>query len=186
MTSTPQHQDFYFVVEKIDVVPELRERAQQYEKSIRDSNAKHVGQLLGIHYTKITKDSVEATMPVTDRHHQVIGLLHGGLNAALAEDVASTAATLHVADMAKQFVVGSTITANHIRSVTSGFVTATATVQHKGRRQQVWQVTIRNEKGEVACVSYCTLVVLDKKSVIGSAQRNHQQQQQQGQGKAKL
>lgn len=24
MTSTPQHQDFYFVVEKIDVVPELR------------------------------------------------------------------------------------------------------------------------------------------------------------------
>lgn len=123
--------------------------------------------------------------------------------------MASTAATLHVADMAKQFVVGSTITANHIRSVTrclqpstttsfskgarsllpdrrSGFVTATATVQHKGRRQQVWQVTIRNEKGEVACVSYCTLVVLDKKSVIGSAQRNHQQQQQQGQGKAKL
>jgi hypothetical protein len=50
----------------------------------------------------------------------------------------------------------------------------------------VWQVTIRNEKGEVACVSYCTLVVLDKKSVIGSAQRNHHQQQQQGQGKAKL
>jgi transcription initiation factor TFIIIB Brf1 subunit/transcription initiation factor TFIIB len=51
----------------------------------------------------------------------------------------------------------------------------------------VWQVTIRNEKGEVACVSYCTLVVLDKKSVIGSAQRNHHHhQQQQGQGKAKL
>jgi hypothetical protein len=36
----------------------VKERAQQYEKSIRDSNAKHVGQLLGIHYTKITKDSV--------------------------------------------------------------------------------------------------------------------------------
>jgi acyl-CoA thioesterase FadM len=71
-------------------------------------------------------------------------------------------------------------------------VTATATVQHKGRRQQVWQVTIRNERGEVACVSYCTLVVLDKKSVIRSAQRNMQQNQQQQQqqlnqqGKAKL
>jgi hypothetical protein len=35
-----------------------------------------------------------------------------------AEDVASTAATLHVPDMAKQFVVGSAITANHLRSVT--------------------------------------------------------------------
>jgi hypothetical protein len=88
MTSTtPQQQDFYFVVDKIDVVPELRvrprinvsedlfrggtanmggggvkERAQQYEKNIRDINAKHVGQLLGIHYTKITKDSVVRRM----------------------------------------------------------------------------------------------------------------------------
>lgn len=68
---------------------------------MREQNKRHVGQLLGIHYTKITKDSVvlvllrflpmsyqplvaqEATMPVTDRHHQVIGLLHGGLNAVL-------------------------------------------------------------------------------------------------------
>jgi len=143
------------------VSDEMQERVRWWAKFRRLEKHKNIGEYLGIRYTRIEKDMVEAQMYVDERHHQPLGLLHGGVSVVLAEDVASIAGSLHVPDMQKQFVVGSAITANHIRSVTSGKITATATAQHKGRRQQVWQINLRNEKGDLICASYCTLAVLN-------------------------
>lgn len=42
---------------------------------------------LGIVYTRLGDDVLEAEMPVDARTHQPFGLLHGGASAALAEDV---------------------------------------------------------------------------------------------------
>jgi 1,4-dihydroxy-2-naphthoyl-CoA hydrolase len=40
---------------------------------------------LGIEFTSIGEDYIEAKMPVDHRTHQPMGLLHGGASVALAE-----------------------------------------------------------------------------------------------------
>ena len=46
---------------------------------------------LGIVYTRLGDDVLEAEMPVDTRTHQPFGLLHGGASAALAETLMTEA-----------------------------------------------------------------------------------------------
>src|SRR6478735_4326991 len=77
---------------------------------------------LGIQFTVVADDRLEATMPVDNRTRQPMGLLHGGASVTLAETLGSVAALLCI-DSNTQFCVGLEINANHIRSVKDGFVT---------------------------------------------------------------
>lgn len=117
---------------------------------------------IGIEFTRVGPDFIEATMPVDARTHQPLGLLHGGASVALAETLGSVAATCCV-DQARQFCVGLEINANHIRGVRQGVVTGTARPVHVGKKTQVWEIRIVNEKEEMVCISRITLAVLDKK-----------------------
>ena len=63
-------------------------------------------ELLGIRFTAVGDDFIEATMPVESRTHQPMGLLHGGASVALAETLGSIAATLCV-DTTRYFCVTS-------------------------------------------------------------------------------
>ena len=117
---------------------------------------------LGIEFTAVGEDYLEATMPVDKRTHQPIGLLHGGASVALAETLGSVGANYCV-DPEKQYCVGLEINANHIRSVRSGYVKGTARPVHLGKRTHVWEIRIVNEQNELVCVSRITMAVLDKK-----------------------
>lgn len=116
-------------------------------------------ELLGIQFIEVGEDFLKATMPVDHRTKQPIGLLHGGANVVLAETVASTAANA-VIDLSRFYCVGLEINANHIRSVSSGFVTAMASVIHLGRTTQIWHIGIFNEEGKQTCISRMTAAVL--------------------------
>lgn len=116
---------------------------------------------LGMEFTAIGEDYLEARMPVDHRTHQPLGLLHGGASVALAETLGSVGATLCV-DKTKQFCVGLEINANHLKGVRSGYVTGVARPLHLGRKTQVWEIRITNELSELVCVSRITLAVLDK------------------------
>lgn len=59
---------------------------------------------LGIVYTRLDDDVLEAEMPVDTRTHQPFGLLHGGASAALAETLGSMAGFMMTRD--GQCVVG--------------------------------------------------------------------------------
>ena len=119
--------------------------------------------LIGIKFTTYKRDEVVATMPVDDRTKQPFGILHGGASVALAEALASIGAWLNV-DETKYNVVGIEINANHIRAVTSGIVTGTATPLHRGRTTHVWEVKIRTEDGKLVCASRCTLALVVKQA----------------------
>lgn len=114
---------------------------------------------LGIHFTEFGDDWLRGTMPVDHRTHQPYGLLHGGASVALAETLASVAATCCV-DPGKEMAVGLEINANHVRAVTSGTVTGTAKAVHVGRSTQVWEIRIEDENGRLACISRITLAVV--------------------------
>jgi 1,4-dihydroxy-2-naphthoyl-CoA hydrolase len=130
-------------------------------EQIRANGVRNLGQTLGIELVELTSDRVVATMPVDERTRQPFGILHGGASVALAETVASLAATMN-ADLETSNVVGIEINANHIRAKRDGVVTGTALPIHIGRSTQVWEVRIVDEQQRIVCISRCTLAVVPK------------------------
>ncbi len=114
---------------------------------------------LGIEFLEVGEDWLVARMPVDDRTRQPVGILHGGASVVLAETLASCAATFTV-DGERASCVGMEINANHIRPVTSGWVTGVVRPIALGRRTQVWEVRITDEGGKLVCVSRCTMAVI--------------------------
>jgi uncharacterized protein (TIGR00369 family) len=112
---------------------------------------------LGIHILEASPQKVVAEMEVTPKLHQPFGYLHGGASVALAETVASIGAYLAAPEGYTSF--GLEINANHLRSVQSGKVTASATPLHTGRTTAVWSIEIRDEQGRLVCISRCTLAI---------------------------
>jgi 1,4-dihydroxy-2-naphthoyl-CoA hydrolase len=117
---------------------------------------------LGIVFTAVGDDFIEATMPVDSRTKQPMGLLHGGANVVLAETLGSVAASLTV-NNDKQAVVGLEINANHLKSVREGLVKGTAKPIHLGKTTQVWEIKIVNEANQLCCISRLTMAILDLK-----------------------
>ena len=117
---------------------------------------------LGIKFSHIGPNHVSALMPVDNRTHQPLGLLHGGASVALAETLGSIAATLCV-DPKSQYCVGLEINANHVRAISSGFVKGTASPLHIGKKTHVWEIKIVNEKEELISISRITMAVIDRR-----------------------
>lgn len=117
---------------------------------------------LEIEYTDIGDDFLVAKMPVNSRVHQPYGLLHGGATVALAESVGSAASAFFV-DNSKFIVKGIEISANHLKSVTEGVVTATAKIIHKGRTTHLWEIKIVNEQNQLISLCKLTNIILEKK-----------------------
>ena len=116
---------------------------------------------LGIEFTKIGDDFIEATMPVESKTFNPARILHGGAMMALAESVGSALSYLFI-DIEKQDVRGLDINGNHVRSVASGKVTARATLIHKGKLTHVTEIKITDTEGKLLNISRMTNVVIDK------------------------
>ena len=78
---------------------------------------------LGIEITEFGPDYVKARMPVDHRTRQPMGLLHGGASVVLSESVGSMASWLTLGEQNVK-VVGIEVNANHLKSVSKGFVTS--------------------------------------------------------------
>ncbi|GAB5557683.1 MAG: PaaI family thioesterase [Schleiferiaceae bacterium] len=110
---------------------------------------------LEMSFTGVSEDfmTVTATMPVTPRVHQPMGLLHGGATAALVETLGSASSFLHLPK--DRAAVGIELQCNHVRSIKEGRVIATGTLEHKGGRMHVWSVRVEDEAGRL--ISLCKL-----------------------------
>lgn len=117
---------------------------------------------LGIEFTQVGEDFIEAKMPVDHRTHQPLGLLHGGASVSLAETLGSVGAACCI-DITKQYCVGLEINANHIKSVRDGFVYGVTRPIHVGKKTHVWEIKITNEAKELVCLSRITMAIIDKK-----------------------
>lgn len=113
---------------------------------------------VGIIFTHIGDDTLEATMPVDNRTRQPFGLLHGGASVVLAETLGSVAGYLCCQE--EQRVVGLEVNASHLRSAQEGWVRGVCRALHVGRRQQVWQIDIYNQQQQLCCTSRLTAAVL--------------------------
>jgi 1,4-dihydroxy-2-naphthoyl-CoA hydrolase len=120
----------------------------------QDNMAQH----LGLEFTAFGDDYLEAKMPVDHRTKQPAGLLHGGASVVLAETLGSVASYLCAAQGKK--CVGIEINANHLKSVTEGFVTGRVRPIRLGRSLHVWTIEIHNSAADLVCVSRLTVAIL--------------------------
>ena len=120
-----------------------------------------MGKHLGMEWVTIGDTFMQMRMPVDERTKQPYGLLHGGASCALAETIGSVA-SYFVIDNEKFICVGLEINANHIRSATQGFVTATCMPLHIGASTHVWDIKITDERDKLICVSRLTVAILKK------------------------
>jgi uncharacterized protein (TIGR00369 family) len=118
-----------------------------------------VHSLLGVRLVEATPDKVVLSLEVGPKVLQVYGILHGGVSALLAEGAASFGGALNVEP--DQIVVGTELNCSHLRSMSSGTLTATATPIRTGRRVQVWGIDLTDQDGRKICVARCTLQVLE-------------------------
>ncbi len=113
---------------------------------------------LGIEIRELAPERVVVTMPITARHLQPFGFLHGGASIALSETAASLGGLRHCPPGHAAF--GLEINANHLRPKRAGALVATGVPLHLGRTTQVWDVKIADEDERLVCVSRCTLAVV--------------------------
>ncbi|MBM3345486.1 MAG: hotdog fold thioesterase [Betaproteobacteria bacterium] len=113
----------------------------------------------GIEILERGEDWLKGRMPVDSRTRQVYGILHGGASCVLAETLGSMASAM-VVDAAKFRVAGIEINANHVRSVSEGWVEGIARPLHLGRTTHIWDIRITNVEGKLVCVSRLTTAIL--------------------------
>jgi len=139
----------------------MSQRIWQQPISVAVLTGIHLGtavEHLGIEFLEVGDDFVRARVPVDVRTRQPYGILHGGVSVVLAETLGSCGAAY--AAPPGHRAVGLDINANHLRAATQGWVTGTARPVHIGRTTQVWQIDLKNDAGELTCVSRITMAVL--------------------------
>ncbi|MFV9636855.1 PaaI family thioesterase [Mycobacterium neumannii] len=97
---------------------------------------------LGLTYLELGPDGGRAQLIVTDKLLQPYGIVHGGVYCSIVESLASVSAAVWLADNGGGNVVGVNNNTDFLRAISSGTVTAVSTPIHRGRRQQLWQITI--------------------------------------------
>lgn len=125
---------------------------------LNESSSGTLMEVLGIEYTEVGEDYICGTMPVDNRTHQPMGIMHGGASAALIETLGSIGSHLLI-DSATEFSSGLDLNINHLRAVRSGTVTGKAQIVHKGKTTHVWQVHITNEEGKLVSTGRLTVFV---------------------------
>ena len=129
--------------------------------SVEMLNSLHVNTTvahLGIEYLEVGDDFIRARAPVDDRTRQPMGILHGGISVLLAESLGSCGAAF--SSPPEYRAVGLDINANHLRSVSEGWVTGVGRPIHRGRSTHVWQIELSNDRGQLTCISRITMALL--------------------------
>lgn len=99
----------------------------------------------GIELTDASPDHAQGRVVVEDIHHQPYGVVHGGVYATLAETLASTAASLWAMSKGMAGAMGLSNTTDFLKATRDGVLVGEATPIHRGRNQQIWEVSITRE-----------------------------------------
>jgi len=135
----------------------------QLEELKRDARCAGMAESIGFEVLEIREEALVGRIPVDHRTKQPFGILHGGASCVLSESLGSIAAWMCI-NPAEKMAVGLEINANHIRSVSDGYVTGICKPLHIGRRTHVWQTDMYNDENKLTCTSRLTIAIIDKKT----------------------
>jgi uncharacterized protein (TIGR00369 family) len=104
---------------------------------------------LGLTYIKMTPDGGRARLEINDKLLQPWGIVHGGVYCSIIESLASVTAHVWLSENGGGTVVGVNNNTDFLRAISAGTVTAVSTPIHRGRRQQLWLITITDDNERV-------------------------------------
>jgi 1,4-dihydroxy-2-naphthoyl-CoA hydrolase len=104
---------------------------------------------LGLKYIELTPDGGRARLEINDKLLQPAGIVHGGVYCSIVESLASLSGAVWLSENGGGNVVGVNNNTDFLRAISSGTVTAESTPIHRGRRQQLWLVTITDDNDRV-------------------------------------
>ena len=104
---------------------------------------------LGLEYLELTPDGGRARLEIKDKLLQPWGIVHGGVYCSIVEGLASVSGQVWLLENGGGHVVGVNNNTDFLRAISSGTVTAVSTPVHRGRRQQLWLITITDDRDRV-------------------------------------
>jgi 1,4-dihydroxy-2-naphthoyl-CoA hydrolase len=114
--------------------------------------------LYGLELLELSDTEVHAQVTVREELKQPMGLLHGGVYAAMAESMASVATVVAVRAHG-DIAMGLSNNTSFLRPVTEGVVHAHATRIHRGRTTWVWDVRFSDDADRTCAVTRMTIAV---------------------------
>lgn len=114
--------------------------------------------LYGLELLGHSDDEATARVAVRDAVKQPMGVVHGGLYAAIAESLASLA-TAAVVMAEGSVAMGLSNATSFLRPITQGTVHAHARRVHRGRTTWIWDVDIRDDAGRLCAMTRMTIAV---------------------------
>jgi uncharacterized protein (TIGR00369 family) len=100
---------------------------------------------------------VTGHLPVVDSVCQPMGIVHGGVYAAIAETLASMGTAAAVRPNGTP--LGMANNTSFLRPVSAGTIHSTATAFHRGRTSWLWDVEMRDDHGHLCATSRVTIAV---------------------------
>ena len=116
---------------------------------------------MGIRFVRATAEELVAELTVGPEHLQPLGIVHGGVHSGLIETVASVGASISVIPLGK-VAVGLENHTSFLHAVRGGSLRATGRPLAGGKRSQVWQVDVHDEKGRLVSTGRVRLLVIDQ------------------------
>lgn len=114
--------------------------------------------LLGLEIVEMTPEFVRGRVAVRPELLQPVGLVHGGVYAAIAESLASRGTAAGVLRDGG-YAVGLANHTSFLRPVAAGTIEATGRPLHSGRTTWVWDVELHDDEGHRCAVSRVTVAV---------------------------
>jgi 1,4-dihydroxy-2-naphthoyl-CoA hydrolase len=104
---------------------------------------------LGLVFTELGPDGAKAQLDVQPSLLQPMGIVHGGVYCSVIESMASVSAFVWLSEHGGGNVVGVNNNTDFLRAISAGTVYGVSEPVHRGRRQQLWLVTIKDEQDRI-------------------------------------
>ena len=117
---------------------------------------------LGIEFDEVTPERVRARLAAGPRHHQPMGVLHGGVYCSIVETVASYGAGYRALALGQKGVLGVSNSTDFFRSHSVGELLCEGRPVLGGRSAHVWEVNVtRASDGKLVARGQVRFHVLD-------------------------
>lgn len=126
-------------------------------------------EVLGLSIVKQQADEVILQWEVEARHLQPWGIVHGGVHCSVVETACSIGAQSSVPQ--GKHVVGVENHTSFVRAVGVGRLRATAKPLHVGRRAQLWECEVCDEKQRLVATGRVRLLCVDDEPAKPSGER---------------
>jgi 1,4-dihydroxy-2-naphthoyl-CoA hydrolase len=138
---------------------------QENTMAILDPNLQPpFAEFMGMKITHLSKDKVEAEMPMREELNNRLGMMHGGAIMAFADNLGGTAASANLRAGERTATIESKT--NFFAPIPVGDVArAECTPLHRGRTTMVWQTKITRNDGRLcALITQTQIVIPDERS----------------------